>query len=167
MNVLLDKLKFRSLKKNDECTFCFSSSQLKVFYPHWQCPMIRKVMYQHLFKRHFMRFHHHPKCKKTAGYPLVFSLVSFLLCFSFENPFPLSTQACVLVSWKQCHRTWQSLSLPLMFSPVSPSPVALMVKAEGVLLPSLEIVDAVETIVLMSSDKSPLIARCCRRKIIY
>ncbi len=51
-----------------------------------------------------------------------------------------------------------------MFSPVSPCPVALLVKAEGLLWPSLEVVDAVETIVLMSSDKGPLIARCCQRK---
>lgn len=45
-----------------------------------------------------------------------------------------------------------------MFSPVSPSSVERMLKADGLLWPSLEVVDAVETIVLMSSDEGPLIA---------
>lgn len=44
-----------------------------------------------------------------------------------------------------------------MFSPVSLSPVALIVKADGLIWPSLEVVDAVETTVMMFSDKGPLI----------
>lgn len=44
-----------------------------------------------------------------------------------------------------------------MFSPVSPPPVELLVNVQGIILESLEVVDAVETIVLMSPDKGPLI----------
>lgn len=91
--VLFDKLRTKEKssavykkKKNDEWIFCFSSSQLKLFHPRWQCyttvPLEKKVMYQHLSKRHFIRFHRPPKCKKTACCPLgffdEFSLVLFL-----------------------------------------------------------------------------------------
>lgn len=51
-----------------------------------------------------------------------------------------------------------SVSLLLVSSRVSSPPVALIVKADGPIWPSLEIVDAVETTVVMLSDKSPLIA---------
>lgn len=47
---------------------------------------------------------------------------------------------------------------PLMFYFVSPSWSELMTKVEGLILPVIEVVDAVETIVLMPSDKGPLIA---------
>lgn len=56
-----------------------------------------------------------------------------------------------------CHVAWPLRPLLLVLSPVSSSPVALLVKAEGLVRPSLEVVDAVETIVLMFSDKGPLI----------
>lgn len=41
-----------------------------------------------------------------------------------------------------------------------------MVKRDSLIWPSLEVVDAVESSMLMSSDKSPAIARCCQRKSI-
>lgn len=81
------------------------------------------------------------------------------LCFSLSS-FHTSIR-CVFSSPGSCATvlTRQSVSLPHMFSSVSPSSIALMMKAEGVILPVFEVVDAVETIVLMSSDKCPLIAR--------
>lgn len=50
-----------------------------------QSPLIRKVMRQHLFKRHFIRFHRHPKCKKTAGYSLGFFDEFSLVLFFWES----------------------------------------------------------------------------------
>ena len=73
-------------------------------------------------------------------------------------------QPCVLISGELCRVTWQSFSLLLMFSPVSSPSVALMVEAEGLIRPSIKVVYAVETIVLMSSIKDPLIAWCCQWK---
>lgn len=58
-----------------------------------QCPLIRKVMYKHLFKRHFIQNSIVIQNARKLQVILLVSLMSFLLCFSFENLFPLSTQA--------------------------------------------------------------------------
>lgn len=72
--------------------------------------------------------------------------------------FPHKHQACALVSGRLCCVIRQSLRLPLRLCPIPPSSVALMTKVEGLILPAFEVVDAVEYIMLMPSDKGPLIA---------
>lgn len=114
--------------------FCFSSSQLKVFYPHWHCyktvPLHKKVMSeQYPFIGHLIRVHRHPRCKKTAGHPHglfdELSLVLFLWeLFSFfhtsdsdvfssqGNPPPVSHGAhclfslCAVLSLFPLWRCW-------------------------------------------------------------
>lgn len=73
------------------------------------------------------------------------------MCFFFF--FVLFKQASGTCSRLRC-----AVLFPLMFYFVSPSWSELMTKVEGLILPVIEVVDAVETIVLMPSDKGPLIA---------
>lgn len=148
---------------------CFSSSQLKVFYPHRHCyktvPRDKKSHVPTYLLKALQRIPSSSKMQENYKLSSWFLWWVFSCAFPLRIPFlfPHKHQPCVLVLGKLRHVTWQSLSLLLMFSPVSLSPVALIVKADGLIWPSLEVVDAVETTVMMFSDKGPLITWCCQR----
>lgn len=153
--------------------FCFSSSQLKVFYPQWHwnktVPCDKK---SHVPTYLLKALHTIPSSSKMQEN---YKLSSWFLgwVFSCACPlrilflFPHKHQSCVLVLGKLCHAPWKSLSLLLMFSPVSLSPIARIVKAGGFIWPPPEVVHAVETTVLMFSDKGPLKTWCCQRQIMH
>lgn len=88
--------------------------------------------------------------------------------FPTENPFPVfqtSVCPCAIV-WGQRWAPVTRLSLsplPLRGS-VSLRPVAGTAKDEGLLRPPPEIVDAVETAVVVLPDVAPLVTRGCGRK---
>lgn len=87
------------------------------------------------------------------NFPLII-FHEFFLCFSVENPFPPSFHVS-----KQSHffvfGQLESLALPPLCGLVPFS--AVKVEADGLIWPSLEIVDAVEPSVVMLPDVEPLI----------
>lgn len=76
--------------------------------------------------------------------------------------FPREHQSHFLVSDQL-----ESLSPPPRRGFVSFSAVQLAVEAEGLVRPSLEGVDAVESRVVMLPEEDPLVVGCCQRKVVH
>lgn len=148
---------------------CFSSSQLKAFYPqHWNCykpvPLVKKSY----AATDFLKALHGTPSSSIIHHANFVHSISFMSfsCASLMRilppVFPRKHQSHFLI-----FRQLESLSLPPLCRLVPFFAVQLAVEAGGLIWPSLEIVDAVELRVVMLPDKEPLIVWCCQRKVVH
>lgn len=102
---------------------------------------------------------------RHAKFVLLLSFMSFSCASLTRNLSPVFTRK------RQSHflvfRQLKSLSLPPLCRLVPFSAVKLAVEADGLIWPSLEIVDAVESRVVMFPDEEPLIVWRCRRNVTH
>lgn len=162
---------FNKLKRNKtEFSVCLCSSHLNVFYHNTatvinQFPLLRNVATD-LSKA----LHRTPSSSNMQNYKVTL-LVSFMTSFFF--PCASLTRILFLVCphklQSHCFVSGQleSLSFPPWCGLVSFSTVRLAVEAEGLVWPSLEVVDTVESRVLMLPDEDPLIVGHCQGKVTH